>query len=396
MGGSIQLARLFGIRIGASPSWFAVLFVMILWLSTSLRDTVLEDSSDATVYGVAVAGTMLFFASLVVHELGHALVARRNGIRIEGIDLWFFGGIAKLSRDSRSPGEEFRVAAAGPAVTLAIVGLCVLAAFAAGQGDAFRDSVALSGSDVSPTLALVGWLAEINAVLFVFNMVPAFPLDGGRIARAIAWKVTGDRNRGTRVSGRLGQGFAYVLIGFGIFVLLRGDVVSGLWSMLLGWFLGQAARGAVVSSQVSERLEGLTAGDLMDTQPVAIAADVPLGRAQDEFFARYRWAWFPVVDGAGRYLGILRQDSVDGEVAAGRPALEVRELLDPHADGDVRVRDDTPVEQLLGAEGLRTLGAVMVVDSDERLRGVVTLEQVRRALTAAAPGRLDSRADTEV
>jgi Zn-dependent protease len=388
VGGSIQLARLFGIRIGASPSWFAVLFVMILWLSTSLRDSVLADASDATVYSVAVAGTLLFFASLVLHELGHALVARRSGIRIEGIDLWFFGGIAKLSRDSRSPGEEFRIAAAGPAVTLAIVALCLLGAAATGHGDAFRDSVALSSSEVSPAIALVAWLAEINLVLFVFNMVPAFPLDGGRIARAIAWRATGDRNRGTRVSGRLGQAFSYVLIGFGVFVLLRGDVVGGLWSMLLGWFLGQAARGAVVSSQVSERLEGLTAGDLMDTQPVAIPADVPLDRAQDEFFARYRWAWFPVVDGAGRYLGILRQDSVDGEVAAGRPALEVREVLAPGADGEVRVRDDTPVEHLLGAEGLRTLGAVMVVDTDERLRGVVTLEQVRRALTAAAPGRL--------
>jgi Zn-dependent protease len=388
VGASVQLARLFGIRIGASPSWFIVLFVMILWLSTSLRNDVLDGYSDATIYGTAVAGTLLFFVSLVVHELGHALVARRNGIRVEGIDLWFFGGIAKLSRDSRSPGEEFRIAAAGPAVTLLIVAVCVLGAVGAARGDAFLDSVALSGSGVTPAIALVGWLAEINAVLFVFNMVPAFPLDGGRIARAVAWRVTGDRNRGTRFSGRLGLAFAYVLIGFGIFVLLRGDLVSGLWSMLLGWFLAQAARGAVVSSKVSERLEGITAGDLMDTQPVAIPGDVRLGDAEDEFFARYRWPWFPVVDAAGRYLGILRQDSVERAVADGRPALEVREVLDPDADGDVRVLDDTPVEHLLGVEGLRTLGALMVVDTDERLRGVVTVEQVRRALTAAAPGRL--------
>jgi Zn-dependent protease len=388
MGGSIQLARIFGIRIGASPSWFIVLFVMILWLSTSLRDHVLTSYSDGTVYAVAVAGALLFFASLVLHELGHALVARRNGIRIEGIELWFFGGIARLSRDSRSPGEEFRVAAAGPAVTLAIVALCALGAVLGNRGATFLDSATLAGSAATPAIALVAWLAEINAVLFLFNMVPAFPLDGGRIARAIAWKATGDRNRGTRFSGRLGQAFSYVLIGFGIFVLLRGDVVSGLWLLLLGWFLAQAARGAVVSSQVSERLEGLTAGDLMDTQPVAIPADVPLDRAQDEFFARYRWPWFPVIDAAGHYLGIVREASVDGAVAAGRPRLEVSEMLDPGADGEARVRDDTPIEDLLGAEGLRTLGALMVVDVDERLRGVVTIEQVRRALTAAAPGRL--------
>ena len=387
-GGSIQLARLFGIRIGASPSWFFVLFLMIFGLSGYFRD-VLEGYSDTTAYLVAVTGALLFFVSLVLHELGHALVARRNGIGISGIDLWFFGGIAKMTRDTASPGEEFRVAAAGPAVTLLVVALCAGASALAARTGAFLDSAAFADTATTPALALLGWLAVINAFLFVFNLVPAFPLDGGRLARALAWKITGDRNRGTRFSARLGQGFSYVLMGFGIFVLARGDVVGGLWFLVLGWFIGSAARGAVVSSRFSDRLEGVTVEDVMDRQPVAVPGNVSAGQAQDEYFLRYRWPWFPVVDGdTGRFLGILRGERVDDAVREGRPALTVAQLVAPEPNGGSAVRRDTPIEQLLGSEPLRSLGALMVVDAEQRLLGVVTIEQVRRALTAAAPGRL--------
>jgi Zn-dependent protease len=382
--GSIQLARVFGIRIGASPSWFVVLFIMIIGLSSSYTDRY----SDATAYSVAVASAALFFVSLTLHELGHALVARRHGIEIAGIDLWFFGGIAKLNRDSRSPGEEFRVSAAGPAVTLLIIAFCIAAGIAIAGSNDFLDAVALNGNP-SPGLALLGWLALVNAFLFVFNMVPAFPLDGGRIARAIAWRVTGDRNLGTRFSARLGQAFSYVLIGAGIYLLVRGDPYTGLWFIVLGWFLGQTATGAVASSRFSERLQGVTVADVMDTQPVWVPSDTTVLQAQDEFFLRYRWPWFPVADPtSGRFLGLLHQQSVDGAVQEGRPALAVADVVDPKADEPFRVRDDTPIEQLLGSEGLRSLGALMVIDRDDRLRGVVTVEQVRRALSAATPGRV--------
>jgi Zn-dependent protease len=382
--GSIQLARVFGIRIGASPSWFVVLFIMILGLSSSYTDRY----SDATAYGVAVASAALFFLSLTLHELGHALVARHNGIEITGIDLWFFGGIAKLNRDTRSPGEEFRVSAAGPAVTLLIIVACVVAGIAVAGSSDYLDAVALN-SNPSPGLALLGWLALVNAFLFVFNMVPAFPLDGGRIAKALAWKITGDRNRGTRFSARLGQGFSYVLIGGGIYLLIRSDAYTGLWFIVLGWFLGQSATGAVATSRFSERLEGLTVADVMDTQPVWVPGDTTVLQAQDEFFMRYRWPWFPVADPtSGRFLGLLHQHRVDGAVEDGRPALAVADVLDLEADEPFRVRDDTPIEQLVGSEGLRSLGALMVIDRDDRLRGVVTVEQVRRALSAAVSGRV--------
>jgi Zn-dependent protease len=335
-----------------------------------------------------VASAVLFFVSLTLHELGHALVARRHGIEIAGIDLWFFGGIAKLNRDSRTPGEEFVISAAGPAVTLLIVVVCSAIGVAVAGGQDFLDAVRLT-SNPSPGLALLGWLALVNAGLFVFNLVPAYPLDGGRLARAAAWKITGDRNRGTRFSARLGQTFSYVLIGGGVYLLIRSDPYSGLWFIVLGWFLGQAATGAVASSRFSERLEGVTVADVMDTQPVWVPGDTTVLQAQDEFFQRYHWPWFPVADPvSGRFLGLLRQERVDGAVGDGRPATAVAEVVDALADEAFSVHDDTPIEQLLGSEGLRSLGALMVVDSDDRLRGVVTLEQVRRALSTAAPGRV--------
>ncbi len=379
---SVQLGRLFGIRIGASPSWFLFLFLMIYFLSGWFQDVL--GGSNTQAYVVAVVGALLFFTSLIAHELGHALVARRAGIEIEGIDLWFFGGLAKLSRDSRTPGEEFRIAAAGPAVTLLVCALCLGLGLGLSRAGEFFDNVEFSSASTSPTLALAAWLFTINAFLFVFNMVPAFPLDGGRIARAIAWRVTGDKNRGTRFSARLGQGFSFILIGGGAVLALTSDPINGIWLMVLGWFLGQAATGAVATSEFSERIDGVTVGDLMDSEPVTLPSDTPALRAQEDFFLRYGWAWFPVVDPETRkFLGILPQERVDETVAAGQPVLPVAEILDD-VPGEYRINRDEPLESLLASEPLRRLGALMVVDAEERICGVVTVEQVRRALGAAA------------
>ena len=385
-GSSIQLMRVFGIRIGASPSWFVVLFVFIYLASDYFRDVLGGSVTEA--YVVAVAAVFLFFVSLVLHELGHALVARREGIEISGIDLWLFGGVAKMARDTTSPGAEFKIAVAGPLVTLVVVAVCVGLSLLVQSGSAFDVARLAGDAEASPTLALLGMLASINAMLLVFNLIPAFPLDGGRIARAIVWRVTGDRNRATRVAGRIGEGFAYLLIGIGIFLAARGSLFNGLWLAIIGWFIAQAARAAVASTAFTERIDGITVADIMDAQPVCMPAATPLSQAQDEYFLRYRWEWFPVVDEHGRFLGVVREPRVDQEITAGRPALEVGELVEAAEAPSWRVRSDSPLEALLGDEQLRTRGALMAVDADGILRGVVTLDQVRRALSAALPQRL--------
>jgi Zn-dependent protease/CBS domain-containing protein len=385
-GPTIQLLRVFGIRIGASPSWFVVLFVFIYLGANHFRDRLNGSVTEA--YLVAVAAVFLFFVSLVLHELGHALVARREGIAIIGIDLWLFGGVAKMSSDTQSPGAEFRVAAAGPAVTLVIVALCAGLLVLIQSNDAL-DVLRLSGdAEASPTLALLVSLAAINAMLFVFNLIPAFPLDGGRIARSLVWKITGNRNTATRVAGRVGEGFAYIMIGIGVFLAARGELIDGLWLAVIGWFIAQSARAAVASTAFTERLDGITVADIMDAQPVSMPAATPLAQAQDEYFLRYRWDWFPVVDERGRFVGVVRESRVADEIAAGRPALEVLELVELAEADDWRVDSARPLETLLGDEQLRSRGALMAVDADGVLRGVVTIDQVRRALTAALPQRL--------
>ncbi|MFL5820338.1 MAG: site-2 protease family protein [Solirubrobacteraceae bacterium] len=381
---SIQLARLFGIRIGVDTSWFVVLFFFIFLLSGSFRATL--NSSDTVAYLTAVASALLFFVSLVLHELGHALVARRLGIGISGIDLWFFGGLAKMERDPDSPGTEFKIAVAGPLVTLAVVAVCVAIGSALTGWDQFQAVARLRGGAApSPGLLLLGWLATINTVLFAFNLVPGFPLDGGRIARAAAWRITGDRARATRIAATLGQIFAYLLIVWGLLLVVVGRaLVSGLWAMALGWLLLQAARGELMRSAFSERMGGITVADIMDRDPVTIPSSLPLPRALEEFFLRYRWPWFPVVDPYGRFVGVVREERVRAADAAGDAVGTVAEMTDGTDAGQWRVGQDASLESLLASEPLHRLGALMAVDGDGILRGVVTRDQVRRALQSAA------------
>jgi Zn-dependent protease len=382
---NLQLARVFGIRIGVSYSWFLVLFFLIYWLAHYYFREVLGGSTS-TDYTVAVAGALGYFASLVLHELGHALMARRLGIPIAGIDLWFFGGLSQMRREPQSPGEEFKIAAAGPAVTLALCGICVAAVTLLASSGSFTD-VALprEGFVTTPALALLGWLGFINAALLLFNVIPAFPLDGGRIARAAIWWSTGDRNRATQFTGRSGQAFAVLLGLFGVWAFASSGSSLGLLTLVLAFFLYQAAGAAVLQGTLGKRIESITVADIMDREPVIIPADVTLLDAQEQFFLRYRWPWFAVVDPARHFLGVVRQQRVESEIAAGRPALAVVDVLEE--DMPVRIGEEAPLESLLGSEGLGRLGAMVAVDSDGVLRGVVTLAQVRKALRPVQPAR---------
>jgi Zn-dependent protease/CBS domain-containing protein len=377
---NLQLARIFGIRIGVSYSWFIVLLFLIYYLSQYFHEVL--GGSQSTAYLVAVAAALGYFASLVLHELGHALAARRLGIPIAGIDLWFFGGLSQMRREPQSAGEELRVAAAGPAVTLLLFAICLGVGTLLASSGQFTD-VALTkeGFTTTPALALVGWLGFINALLFLFNIIPAFPLDGGRIARAVIWWRTGERNRATQVTGRMGQLFALVVGALGVVDFASSGSFFALLTLMLAFFLYQAAGAAVVQGALGRRIQHVTVGDIMDREPVTIPAATTLLDAQEQFFLRYRWPWFAVVDPARHFLGVVRQQRVDGEIAAGRPALSVIDVLE--ADMPVRIGQEAPLEALLGSEGLGRLGAMVAVDSEGVLQGVVTLGQVRQALRPA-------------
>jgi Zn-dependent protease len=382
-GGSIQLARISGIRIGVDYSWFIVLF-LIIWQLTGYYQDVAPGSNA---FLLAVVSALLFFLSILLHELGHAFVAIRNGIPIEGIDLWMFGGVAKLGKDADSPGVEFRVAVAGPLVTVAIAVVCFGLSAAVSSGSDALHSAQFQENFTGATTAVLGYLTSINVLLLVFNLIPAFPLDGGRIARAIAWKLTGDRTRATRFAARLGRGGGYLMIGAGVALYaITGDFVGGIWLAFIGWFLAGAARSAEAQADFAVRIGHLRVADVMDAEPVAIHESWPLADAEQQFFLRYGWAWFPVVDSSGRLVGVVSREAVESVPAAERPARRVGSVMarDDGSSG-LRVRLDEPLENLLGQEGLGRLGAIMAVDGEGVLRGVVTVDAVRRALQGVAP-----------
>jgi len=384
LGGSpITLFHVRGIRIAVDWSWFLVLFLVIFWLSRFYGDVLGQSSASSEAFGLAVLSAAGFFGSIVLHELGHAFVAERNGIGISSIQLWIFGGMARMDRESDGPGTEFKVAAAGPLVTLAIVVVLTAIGFAAVGAEEFRRAVLIeSNSGVSGVLAMIGWLASINALVLVFNLLPAFPMDGGRIVRAIAWWRTGDRASATRFAANLGRVFAYLFIGGGLLLIASGDAFGGIWLALIGFVINSSARAASMQTAISGRISSLSVADVMDREPVAILDELSVEQALDEYFLRYRWPWFPVVDAAHRFLGLVVKDKADEIPETSRATSHVADLLEAD-DGTFQIRDDAPLDSLLSSRALRRFGALMAVDAEGKLSGVITVEQVSRALRDA-------------
>ncbi len=366
--GGLTLFHVRGIRIAVDFSWFFVLFLIILWLSGLYRDVLGAENQDSGPYLLALASALLFFGSILLHELGHAMVAMSRGIRITDITLWMFGGVARMERDSDSPATEFKIAVAGPVVTLAISAAAIAIGILASSPSEFEQALRFEDdSGVSGLLTMLGFLAEVNLFVLVFNLIPAYPLDGGRIARAVAWWRTGDRNRATRLAATLGQGFSYILIAVGAFLLIQGDVIGGIWLGVIGFILGQSARAAQVQTQVSDKISGVTVGDVMDSEPVAIPDEISIERALDEYFLRYRWPWFPVVDAGQRFLGLLQRGAADAVPEGRRSYARVSELMNPEPPRRRAGRDRRPARVAA------------------RQRGAAPLRRARRRRRRGAP-----------
>lgn len=383
-GKPITLFHVRGIRIAVDWSWFFVLFLVIFWLSQQYGDMLGESGSASTPFFLAVLSAFGFFGSIVLHELGHAMAALRNGIGISSIQLWIFGGMARMNRESDSPATEFKVAVAGPLVTLAIVVVLAAIGLGAAGWEEFRKAALVEAdSGASGLLAMVAWLTTINLLVLVFNLLPAFPMDGGRIVRAIAWWRSGNRASATRFAANLGRVFAYIFIGFGLLLVFTGAVFAGVWLALIGFVVNGSAKAATAQTAITSGISKLTVSDIMDREPVAISDQLSVEQALDEYFLRYRWPWFPVIDAAHRFLGLIVRDKADEVPETSRASSLVADVLE-RDDGTFQVREDAPLDTLLANRALRRFGAVMAVDAEGKLSGVITAEQVGRALRDAA------------
>jgi Zn-dependent protease/CBS domain-containing protein len=367
----IEVGRVAGIRIAIHWSWLVV-FVLITWtLANSIFPSQNPGLGDSTYIAMALAAAILFFTSLLLHELGHSFEARREGLTIDGITLWLFGGVARFRDMFPSAGAEFRIAIAGPLVSLAIGIAFVLAAWALPLPEAL-DGIA-------------SWLGFINLVLLAFNMIPAFPLDGGRVLRSGLWARSGDLLAATRSSARISRALAYLLIAGGVAELVFLGSFSGVWLAFLGWFLLQAAAGEARAITARQALRGLRVSDLMVRHPATARQDMSLGRFMDDVVRSRRYTTYPVVDD-GRAVGLLPFRRV-AEIPRGEwDARAVRDCmlrLDqvPVLTSDERLLD--ALEKLNATEVNRAL----VVD-DGRLVGLLSATDLARALELAGPPRV--------
>ncbi len=375
---SIKLMSIAGIRIGVDITWLAMLFVWIFLLSGSFK-TALHSSADLA-YMTTVVTVLLFYGSLIVHEMGHAIAARREGIQVQRMELFGFGGTTYMARDSETPGEEFRIAGAGPLGTLLFILVCLALDLALVGPHRLTHAVLLDGTvHMTPVLLSLSWLLPMNVAILIFNLIPAYPLDGGRIARAVVWRATDDKLRGTRTAARLGEGFAVLLGGLGLFLTLRSGSFIGLWFMVLAFFLWQSAHMALNGTAAASRVQGVRVADIMDHEPVSVRGTSSVEQALDEAFLRYQSEWLPVVDGDGRFIGIARRERAEELVHGGEGTATVGSILEPET-ARLTIREDRPLTDVLALEALGRLGAVIATDDDNTLTGLVTIDQVRRVL----------------
>ncbi len=383
---SIKLVSIAGIRIGVDATWFAMLFLLIFLLSGSFRDAL--HSSDDLAYLTTVITVLLFFVSLILHELGHAVAARREGIDVQRIELFLFGGTTYMSRDTQTPGEEFRIAAAGPLGTLLFILICLGVDLAVVGPHRLLHAIALDGTvQITPVLLALSWLLPMNILIFVFNIVPAYPLDGGRITRAAIWQMTGDKLRGTRTAAHVGEGFAVLLGAFGLYITLSrpnfvgGDpTFAGVWLLLLAFMIWQSARMALTGTDAASRVQGVRVADIMDHEPVVVRGTTSVDQALHESFLRYQTDWLPVVDGDGRFIGIAHRERAHELVDAGEGSSTVGSILETDENAKLQISEQRPLTDVLMLEGLGRMGAVVAVDEAGILTGVVTIDQVRRVL----------------
>jgi Zn-dependent protease len=366
-GRPIPLLRLVGFQVGLDWSWL-ILAVLITWtLSSGVFPSYYPGLTPAAYWSMGVIAALGLFASIILHELAHAIVARRYGLPIRRITLFIFGGVADMEAEPDRPAVEFWVAIAGPIASclIALVSWVLLrAASGAGAG--------------VPVVGVLGYLATINLILAVFNLVPAFPLDGGRILRAILWSWKGSLRWATRVASAIGGGFGLLLIVLGVWRVLIGDFVGGMWWFLIGLFVRFAAQASYQQVLVREGLRGVPVRRIMAANPVAVPPDITVAQLIDDYVYRHHHSMFPVVEN-GRLIGCVGMHEIKRQPRERWSSTAVREIMQPCSAATAISADLDAMEVLTLMS--RTQNTRLLVTEGDRLTGIVTLRDLMNFLT---------------
>ena len=379
MNDEVQLGRVAGFPVAAHWS-----VLVIIWLLTwGLAEGVLPDAasgySPSMYWFAASIGAALFFASLFAHELAHALVARRHGVKVEGLTLWMFGGVAKLSGEIPSSGAELRIAAVGPAVSIA-VGLGAAAVAASMSVGGFPDLA----------VAVPAWLGGINLLLAVFNLIPGAPLDGGRILRALLWRRSGDQARSSITAAKAGRAVGFGLITLGLLEFLVGANVGGLWTVFIGWFLQSAARVEGEHTLTQDVLGGLRVSDVMSANPQAAPGTISVHEFVQELVLATRYSAFPVTDPGGMVVGLVSLAQARALPTRLWTSKKLLDVMVPLAQVLVVAPGDLLVEVL--AKWSPAVGSRALVFDGYRLVGILSSTDITRAIERGILSRADDEA----
>ncbi|MEU1749714.1 site-2 protease family protein [Micromonospora arida] len=367
MRASFRLGRVAGVPVGVNWS-VLVIFALIAWgLAANQFPRSYPDRSPVAYLLAGLAAAVVFFVGLLAHEVSHAVVAKRNGLTVDGITLWLFGGVAELRGEPRDPGAELRIAGVGPLVSLligAFFGAIAAVLALAGQGGLLFGAVA--------------WLAGINVLLAIFNVLPAAPLDGGRLLRAAVWKATGDRTRASVVAARAGWVLGVLLIGLGLWQFLSGVGFGGLWLALIGWFLIGAAGMEERQARTGTALRGIRVGDVMTSQPQTASAEMTVADFVDHYLFAYRHSALPLTED-GRPIGLVTVDRVRGVPPERRASTTLAEVA-CRADQLVLAQPGEQLNDLLPRLSECADGRALVVTEDGHLTGIVSPSDISRAV----------------
>jgi Zn-dependent protease/CBS domain-containing protein len=376
MNENLSLGRIAGIHVGLNWS-LLVVGALIAWsLATSLLPSASPGQTSGAYWAAGVVSAFVFLASLLAHELAHSVVAMRRGVRVEGITLWLFGGVSRFSSDTGSPGAQALITFVGPLTSLVLGALFYLVSAAFGGG----------GGHPGLVPATLAWLGYINIVLGVFNLIPAFPLDGGRLLQSLLWLGTGDRQRATSIAARIGMVFAFLLIAYGLAsFLIAGNLIGGIWSVFLGWFLLSAARSEEASGLIRQGLSGISVAQVMTPDPVQAPDDISVDDALHGYVLASRHSTFPTHDAEGRLSGLLTMAALKNVAPDARRTTLVKQVICPLERVSMASPTD-PVTNLLGVSDGCSEGRTLVVDGG-RLVGIVSPSDINRLLQRSLSGR---------
>jgi Zn-dependent protease/predicted transcriptional regulator len=351
MRNGFRIGRVFGIEIDIDWSWLFIFF-LIVWDLGTVFDQLHPKWAGGLVWSAAIAAALLFFVSVLLHELAHSLVAQSQGVPVRSITLFLFGGVSDIQREPPSPRAEFLITIVGPLTSLFIgVTLLLLAGVSASPIDAMTGSTSsMSGLSLLSTILL--WLGSINILLAVFNMIPGFPLDGGRVLRSILWAITGNLRRATQMASQIGQIIAWLFIIAGIMMVFGYDIpflgtglINGLWIAFIGWFLNSAALQSYRQVVIHDMLHGVPVDRLMRSTPPTVSSNVPISSLVHDYVLGTDDHAFPVVDN-GQIVGIVTLEDIRSVTRDTWDTRNVQQIMTPTNQLEVAAPDEDAADAL--------------------------------------------------